>query len=73
MRGIFLLFCTVKFPAVSRALDASRGRFVRTTEAAIVRGASVVSASSSGIFSSCVGVVDIVYMRDQTESGAEAI
>jgi hypothetical protein len=47
-----LLFCTVKFPAVSRALEASRGKFVRTTDAAIVSGVSVVSFSS-GIRSSC--------------------
>jgi hypothetical protein len=46
-----ILFCTFRLPAVSRALDASRGRFVRTTDAAMVSGASVVS-SSSGIRSS---------------------
>jgi hypothetical protein len=38
----------LRLPAVSRAFDASFGRFVSTTEAAIVSGASVVS-SSSGI------------------------
>ena len=43
-----LLFSTFKLPAVSRAFDASFGKFVKTTEAAIVRGASDVS-SSSGI------------------------
>lgn len=43
-------FCTARFPAVSNALEASLGRLVRTTEAAMVRGASVVS-SSSGILS----------------------
>jgi hypothetical protein len=37
----------LRFPAVSRALEASLGRLVRTTEAAIVRGASDVSVSSS--------------------------
>ena len=46
----YILFSTFRFPAVSRAFDASFGRFVRTTEAAIVRGASDVS-SSSGILS----------------------
>jgi hypothetical protein len=55
----YILFCTVKFPAVSRALDASRGKFVRTTEAAMVSGASVVS-SSSGIRSSWP---DMLYVR----------
>lgn len=44
-------FSTPKFPAVSNALDASRGRCVRTTDAAIVSGASALS-SSSGILSS---------------------
>ena len=39
-----------------RALDASRGKFVKTTEAAMVSGASVVS-SSSGILSSWAGVL----------------
>jgi hypothetical protein len=46
-----LLFWTVKLPAVSSALEASRGRLVSTTEAAIVSGVSVVSLSS-GIRSS---------------------
>lgn len=50
MRNI-LLFSTVRFPAVSSAFEASRGRCVRTTDAAIVSGASVVSCSS-GIRSS---------------------
>jgi hypothetical protein len=44
-------FWMARLPAVSRALDASFGRFVRTTEAAMVSGASVVSSSSSGILS----------------------
>lgn len=51
-----LLFCIVGVPAVSRALDASRGRFVSTTDADIVSGGSVVF-SSSGIRSSCAGVL----------------
>lgn len=41
-----LLFSTRGAPASSRALEASRGRFVRTTEAAIVRGASVGESES---------------------------
>ena len=40
-----------RFPAVSNALLASLGRLVRTTDAAMVRGASALS-SSSGIRSS---------------------
>jgi hypothetical protein len=47
----------VGFPAFSSAVDASRGRCVSTTDAAIVSGASVVS-SSSGILSSCAGVLE---------------
>jgi hypothetical protein len=43
-------------PAVSSALDASRGKVVRTTDAAMVSGASVVS-SSSGILSSWVDML----------------
>jgi hypothetical protein len=57
-----LLLCTARLPAVSSALDASRGRLVRTTEAAMVSGASVVSLSS-GIDLSSSGV-DILG-RDQ--------
>ena len=49
-RGFLLPFCTLKFPAVCSAFEASRGKFVSTTDAAMVRGASVVS-SSSGILS----------------------
>jgi hypothetical protein len=43
-------FCTASLPAVSSAFEASFGRLVKTTDAAMVRGASVVS-SSSGILS----------------------
>lgn len=43
-------FWTFRFPAVSSALDASFGRSLSTTEAAILSGASVTS-SSSGILS----------------------
>jgi hypothetical protein len=46
---LHLPFWMVRLPAVSRAFEASLGRLVRTTEAAIVRGASDVSSSSSGI------------------------
>lgn len=53
LRSGGLLFWTDRFPAVSRALDASRGRLLSTIDAAIVRGVSVLS-SSSGIFSSAV-------------------
>lgn len=41
-----LLFSMPRLPAVSRAFDASRGRFVKTTDAAMVSGASVLSSSS---------------------------
>lgn len=47
----YVPFSTPKLPAFSSALDASFGRLVRTTDAAMVSGASVLS-SSSGIRSS---------------------
>jgi hypothetical protein len=46
-----LPFSTPKTPAISNALDASLGRCVNTTDAAMVSGASALS-SSSGIRSS---------------------
>lgn len=46
-RGLrYILFSIVRFPAVSRAFEASRGRLVKTTDAAMVSGASVLSSSS---------------------------
>jgi len=48
-RGFLLPFCTLKFPAVCSAFEASRGKFVSTTDAAMVRGASCVSSSSDGM------------------------
>jgi hypothetical protein len=49
-RNLMVPFWMARLPAVSRAFEASFGRFVSTTDAAIVSGASVVS-SSSGILS----------------------